>query len=110
METIEKAQNANKSQEIYENYLIKKKSGRLENWDDEKIIIATSKSADRAVVEWGENEHKAILNEVYELILDHDGMFETDKSTNKKIIEVATLHSLVELMLKNHMNYMLINI
>lgn len=99
MKTIEKAQNANKSQEIYENYLIKKKSGRLENWDDEKIIIATSKSADRAVVEWGENEHKAILNEVYELILDHDGMFETDKSTNKKIIEVATLHSLVELAL-----------
>ena len=71
-------------------YFVKKKDRRLEPWDSSKIVTAIRKSADRVLVKLSEQECAQVV-----------GFVETKLFTRSdNVIDVETLHSLVEQALK----------
>ena len=65
-----------------------KKDGTIVDYDEQKIISACSKSADRALVNLTDEEYSTICNRVFELIEEED--FEDD------LIKVEEMHNIVE--------------
>lgn len=71
-------------------YFVKKKDRRLEPWDSSKIVTAIGKSADRVLVKLSEQECAQVVGYVETRLF----------SRSDNVIDVETLHSLVEQALK----------
>lgn len=71
-------------------YFVRKKDRRLEPWDSSKIVTAIGKSADRVLVKLSEQECAQVVGYVEKRLF----------ARSDNVIDVETLHSLVEQALK----------
>lgn len=68
-----------------------KKDGTLEDFNEQKIINATQKSAQRMMIELSPSEYSLICNDVWQQI----------EETDDEIIPVSEIHNMVEAALEN---------
>lgn len=73
-----------------------KKDGTIEDYDEQKIINAVSKSAYRALIKLTEEDYSIICNRVLEEIDENDYFVESE---NAVVITVNDIHSIVEIIL-----------
>lgn len=78
----------------FHNIFVRKKSGNTEPWNDEKILIAIKKSADRISRTMTEKEKQDLLTQVKEILSSHKEDYIHDDTF---IIPIISVHSAVEM-------------
>lgn len=72
-----------------------KKNGIIEEYNEQKIIDAVNKSAQRALVNLTTKDYTIICNTVFQAIEEED-CFEEEKDENEDVISVEDIHAIVE--------------